>query len=139
MVKILHYLSILSGPLLACFCGSFLTLIPIRNVLEEFQYWYEDQLYKAIAVVPIFVISLLMKAEYWCNFSFERKYSTYLMSIGLSYCTYFIVITGYHLIWTQYLGHAQPLPMNQHLCGIAMVIEITITIWIRYDNFCSSC
>ena len=131
--EIKHYLSVLSGPIIACFCGSFLTLVPIHNVLEQPQFWYEDQLSKAIPVVPMIVSQILIHAEYWSNFKFEKKWQTYVFSIGLAYLTYFGVMTGYHFIWTYYLGYYHPLPMNQVFIGGAMVVITCAFIWTRYS------
>ena len=101
--SIKQYLSILSGPLIACINVSFLTLIPVPNILEQPQYWYEDHFFKSIPVVSMIGIQLLIHAEVWSNFSFQKKWQTYVLSLGLTYVAYVVAVTGYHFIWTYYL------------------------------------
>ena len=61
---------------------------------------------------------------------------TYVFSIGQAYLTYFGVMTGYHFIWTYYLGYYHPLPMNQVFIGGAMVVMTCAFIWTRYSKYC---
>ena len=67
---ILYQTSILSGPLLAATAGSFLCLIPIHNVLEQPEYWYEEftcRMLAGLAAGILFTINALIRTEYWSN------------------------------------------------------------------------
>ena len=75
--SILSYLSILSGPLLACLCGNFICLVSILNVLKEPSHLYEDVICRYIAGIPVSTGIIIIRTEYCSNFSFENKKSTY--------------------------------------------------------------
>ena len=124
-------MSILSGPLVACICSSSICLIPIHNTIEQPLYWYEDVLTRLLFGTPILACQTVMLAEYWSNFSFEKKGSTYLAMIGLLYVVQFCWIIGYYFLWTMYLGYVPPMPMNQHFVGIISVIAIKIAMLFR--------
>ena len=125
-----YYLSILSGPLLACLCGTFICLVPVHNVLEQPSLWYEDQVFRYLAAIPI-LFQNLVRAEYWSRFTFERKWVSYLLLFCLATTIYVAIIIGYYILWTVYFEYFQPMPMSQHLCGSIMIVFITIAILFR--------
>ena len=133
-LSVVYYLSILSGPLLACVCGSFLTLIPIHNILEEPNYWLEDFIYRILAGGAIATSQNAIRAECWSNFHFKKRLITYIWLIvighGLGICAF-----GAHFyIWIVHFGHSQPLPLGHFMVGTALVIAINTTIYFRYET-----
>ena len=54
-ISALLYASVLTGPVIACTCATFVCLIPVSNVMEEPEFWYEDQITQFFAVIPLFV------------------------------------------------------------------------------------
>ena len=52
------YMSVLSGPVLACACATFICLIPVSNVMEEPEYWYEYQIMEFFATMPLLMASI---------------------------------------------------------------------------------
>lgn len=125
----LHYLSMLSGPMLACVCGGFLTLIPIHNVLENPEYWYEDIACRILSSAVILTCQSLLRAEYWCNFSFENKTIAY---VGLITVVHGIVISSvlaHYYVWTVYFGLYQPMALGHFVLGSILVVVINTTIW----------
>ena len=127
----LNYLSILSGPLVACINASFFCLIPIRNVIKEPAYWYEDIMARLVSGMPVFACQLVIRADYWSNFSFKKRWPTYLWMIGLAYVAQGLCVAGYYWLWTVHLGYFPPLPMNQHLVGTISVIAINVALYFR--------
>ena len=84
MSSILYYISILGGPLLAATAGSFLCLIPIHNVLEQPEYWYEEVTCRILAAGILYPVINLIRTEYWSNLFFEKRVQTYVLFIGLT-------------------------------------------------------
>ena len=129
--SVLHYISIISGPVFALLAGSFLCLVPIHNVMEQPQYWYEDQFCRAMALVPLMIGKNLLRAEYWSNFAFKNKWVSFLILAGVGVTTYTGIIIGYYILWVEYQGLSLPLPMNLQLAGSIASIMINITLFFR--------
>ena len=127
----IYHVSIWSGLLLSCACGSFLILVPVHNVMEEPNYWYMDQTYRFLAAIPIMTCQTFVRAKYWSNFSVPNTWQTYLMIIGAKFGVFLAVSFGYSLTWIYYLEFSPPIPMNQHLAAIPSFIAINIAIWFR--------
>ena len=126
------YISIVSGPLLSLVCGTFLCLVPIKNVMENPGFWYEDQICRFMAAIPILIVLNLIRGEYYSNFRFEQKWSTYVLFVGIGSVVYVVSIITYYVIWTHYYGYNQPMPLNQHLAGSILLMVINATLWTRY-------
>ena len=128
----LYYFSILSGPFVACFVGIFFCLIPMPNVLQQPSRWYEEILTRMYSGIPVIVCQILHQAELWTYFTFEKRWQTYLLVMGLTYATMTCTIIGYYFIWTEHLGLKQPMPMNQHIIASIAVTVMNIAVWFRY-------
>ena len=128
---ILYQTSILSGPLLAATAGSFLCLIPIHNVLEQPEYWYEEFTCRMLTAGILFTVNALIRTEYWSNLYFEKRVQTYLLFIGLTNVVGVGVYTTYYYYWTN-IGLFQPMPLNHLVLGTVTLIVITIISKFRY-------
>ena len=117
-----YHLTIFSGTLLACANGSFIALIPIHNVLKQPDYWYEDLLCRVFTVGFLFACQILIEAEYWSNFSFKSKRTTYVLVIILTYCLFIGISISYHYFWSLYLGYSHPSAFGQFVAAIAIII-----------------
>ena len=113
----MYLLCVLSGPSAILAVLSVECLIPLHNVLKEPQYWYEHQLILAFGVIPFVIGQTLQFTIYWANFSFEKKWTSYLAIIGVGSVTFFISTIIYDVVWTEYLGYFQPLPISLLVTG----------------------
>ena len=59
----------------------------------------------------------LSLTTYWANFSFEKKWTSYLAIIGVGAVTFFIATIISDVVWTEYLGYFQPLPISLLVTG----------------------
>ena len=131
-----YYLTIFSGTILACINGSFIALIPIHNVLKQPDYWYEDVFCRVLTVGFLFACQILIEAEYWSNFSFKSKRTTYVLVITLTYCLFIGISTGYHYFWTIYLGYSHPSAFGHTVAAIVIIIlSFTMLFRIAIDQF----
>ena len=131
--SIFNSVSVLSGPLLACTCASFLCLIPFRNVLKYPGYWYEEQFARFLAAYPIIMSQPVAMAFFWCRLPFEKPLVKSFMSlVGVGCLIYIIVQASYYAYWTYNLGLYQPMPFNGYLGGTLGTIVIMVAIWFRY-------
>ena len=131
-MSILYHLSLLSGPILACICGSFLTLIPFHNVMKYPSFWYENNICRLLAVGSVFTFQQLIRADYWSNFTFARKVPTYIFMNVLTYVLYFVISICYYFLWTHYFGFYQPMPLDHLIGGSIIAFVINAVLWLRY-------
>ena len=129
--SMIYHVSLGSGLLLSCICGSFFTLIPTRNVMEQPTYWYLDHIYRSFGSFPLISSITFVGARYWSNFSFPKFWETCLILITLGCVVFFGVLFGYSLFWVYHLENSPPIAMSQHLAGIVMSVAMNIGIWFR--------
>ena len=100
-ISALLYASVLTGPVIACTCATFVCLIPVSNVMEEPEFWYEDQITQFFAVIPLLVVCEVWAiAIYWTKFRVEKKLFSFAL-IFVSGCgIYGISVVAYYLLWT---------------------------------------
>ena len=128
----IYYASVLSGPLLACVCGSFLCLIPIHYVIEYPKYWYEEQTVRFLTCIVIWLCQYASEVINWSNFPMKGKWKTCLFLVILGGILYASVMVAYHFIWTEYLGFFQPMPFNGHLQGFIASTMMNTALWFRW-------
>ena len=123
--------SILNGPIIACSCASFISLVPVANVMKEPEYWYQEEMFRFLAVVPLGIAQFLVTAYYWSEFSFEQKWESTALLGGLGCFVYIITVISYYFIWTYGLGFSLPMPFGYLISGSTGTIALSIGIWIR--------
>ena len=131
MNAVLHYLSTLSGPLLACVCGGILTLIPIHNVMEEPEYWYEDAIIRSLSIATVFACLNPIGAEYWANFALDDKFKTYLLMIGVTNVIAAIVAIVHYYFWTIHSGLHPPMALAHYVLGSTGTCIISVILLQR--------
>ena len=131
VLGILHFFSLLSGPIVSCISGSFLCLIPNQNILEQPSFWIEDLFYRFMAAIPIMIGQNLLRAEYWSNLTFEKRGLSYLILVGTGFALYACIMTGYSYLWIFHYGYNPPIPLNLHVGGSLTLIGLNIALWFR--------
>ena len=104
--------------------------IPFHNVLKEPQYWYEHQLILTFGLVPLLIGTVLSIAIYWANFTFEKKWISYVEMIAVGLGAFLVALTAYYVVWTEYLGYFQPLPLSVIVTG-----SLTTTVMIIFTGY----
>ena len=131
LTSAIQYASILNGPILACSCATFISLVPVANVLKESEYWYQEEMFRFFAVVPLGIAQFLVTAYYWSEFSFEQQWKSAALLGGLGCLVYIITVIFYYFIWTYGLGFSLPMPFGYLISGSTGTIALSIGIWIR--------
>ena len=116
---------------MSCISGSFLCLIPNKNILEQPSFWIEDLFYRFMAAIPIMIGQNLLRAEYWSNLMFEKRGLSYLILVGTGFVLYACIMTGYSYLWIFHYGYNPPIPLNLHVGGSLTLIGINIALWFR--------
>ena len=68
-------------------------------------------------LIPLLFGTILSIAIYWANFTFEKKWISYVEMIAVGSVTFLVALTTYYLVWTEYLGYFQPLPVSLIVTG----------------------
>ena len=79
------------------------------------------------------ILQNIFGIEYWADFTFANKWTSWNILGGLCLIINPIVIIAYYLTWTN-LGYYPPLPMSQHLGGSSCIIAMNAVTWFRYDH-----
>ena len=134
LTSILYYISILSGPLFAATAGSFLCLIPMHNVLEHPEYWYEEVTCRILAAGILYPVINLIRTEYWSNLFFGKRVQTYMLFIAVSPIVLFSSYITYLYFWNIHLELFLPMPLNHIVGGSVLLIIITVFLRFRYTS-----
>ena len=134
LTSILYYISILSGPLFAATAGSFLCLMPMHNVLEHPEYWYEEVTCRILAAGILYPVINLIRTEYWSNLFFGKRVQTYMLFIAVSPIVLFSSYITYLYFWNIHLELFLPMPLNHIVGGSVLLIIITVFLRFRYTS-----
>ena len=125
------YASVLTGPVLACACATFICLIPVANVMEQPEYWYEYQIMEFFATIPLLVAVIWGIAIYWCKFTVKKKWVSFLSTFMIGCSSYGISVMTYYLLWTYTLELNLPCPFSFNINGAQYAFAVTLAIGIR--------
>ena len=127
-----YWISIFSGPLLACFIASFFFLIPTDNALTNPEKWYEFQILILLIWVPIMYWTQLTYAKYISDLVVVEKLKTYGIMLIAGHLAYVIGIAIYYYVWTSLLELTLPMPRSYYNMGILCFAAISLALWFRY-------
>ena len=99
--------------------------------MKKPEYWYEEQIFRFLAFMPIETWQLLAIGTYWYEFSFEKTWTSYLLSGGLGCFIYIASSIGYYYLWTHVLGLSQPMAFGLFIPGTLGCIGTVIARWFR--------
>ena len=126
---IVHYFSVFSGPLYCLVSASAFCLVPGRNILEQPQYWYEDQIARFAAIWPGFIVARLVEVVYWADFKLVK--GSYLILGLIAFGVHLSTLTGYYFLWNIYYNYSLPLPFNFFFGLTSAFIVTGIATWFR--------
>ena len=124
-----HYTSILFGPILTCVSASLICLVPLPNVMEHPEYWFEEMFLRFLAETPLLMSLFLVHSIYWSGFWFNKKLVIFAFVIGKGSCTCLIYWIVYHVIWTYALGFPPPVPFGIYAPGSLAILTVIIGFW----------
>ena len=127
----LHLLSVFSGAMLASIVAGTFCYIPISNVFEKPDKWYEFHFILLSGPLHLFLAQILLLGYYWANFRFiQWRLYLYLNTIGVFvYCMTQII---YYVYWVHYLNFDPPMPLNLYIGGTASFVSVFLALWFRF-------
>ena len=129
-----YWISILSGPFLACIIASAFFLIPAENALTNPEKWYEFQILILFTWAPMMYWITFMFAEYCSDLIIIEKLKTYGIMLLVGHVIHVVGIAIYYYYWTSLLNHTPPMPMNYYNVGSFSFAAISLALWFRYKD-----
>ena len=126
-----HYISWLSGIILACVWVSVFCFVPQHNAVEEPSYWYELMRISSTAWVSIFTASLILKLAYWADIMYAKNLTSFLYLYVVTAITCILGHTSTNFIWINLLGLFPPVPfVVWHVSTMVLFVMYT-ALWFR--------
>ena len=112
-------------------CTTPSSLIPVHNILEQPEYWYEVM----IPLLPVIMINCLYipsSCSYYINIEYIKN-ARFLFKLFMFESIFSnAIIISFYLIWTHVFGYQFPVPYWGYLTVFVMVGSILVAIWLRY-------
>ena len=129
-----HVMTGMVGIMGAILSTSIYTLIPLHNVVEKPQYWYEGILLLLFVFCPIYSLNGLYRFSISVNIKFIRTYrhfwALYIMVAFTGSIGYAII----YIIWIYSFKFEHPVPLIGLLIYINSIITFHVTIWYLFPS-----
>ena len=131
VINSVHYISWVSGIILACVWVSVFCLVPQHNVVEEPSYWYELMCISSTAWVSIFTATLILKSAYWADIMYAKNWTSFFCLYGMTAITCILGHSSWNFMWINLLGLFPPVPfVVWHVSTMVLFVMYT-ALWFR--------
>lgn len=127
-----YWISIFSGPLLACFIASFFFLIPTDNALTNPEKWYEFQILALLIWSPMMYWITFTFGKYISDLVVNEKLKTYGIMLVVGHVAYVVGFAIYYYVWTSLLELSLPMPLSYYNISVLCFGAINLVLWFRY-------
>ena len=105
------------------------TLIPVHDLFEESQFWFEYPLQMTVSLIPLFSAYVCLNCSHWMNIGYIRK-SRNIIRIWIVGSLLIIIIhlSGY-ITWTKLLSFRYPIPLNAYIYNYILFCGVYGIIW----------
>ena len=125
------------GYLFVGILGSFAStgiysLIPLHNLFENPQYWYEFPLQVIFALFSNWAAMVILRCKYYMNTNYIYTYKTFFIMWIIAGSILFLVYATSYLIWTMGLKYQYPVPLNGYMTAALGMISFYLILWHRF-------
>ena len=117
------------GPLISSMAY---TRIPVHNVFEMPQYWYEFPIQILFALVHHWAAMILYKCSFYMNITYIRDLKHFVVMFCVGGIVLFSTYGSEYLIWTVYLQYPYPFPFNGYVIAATLMVAFYVTLWFRF-------
>ena len=110
-----------------------IALIPLHNILQYPEYWYEALIFR-IPYLNCQGINTLMLASFYMNLTQPLRTRNLVIVLLISTIAGFILIALINHIWTQLLGFYPPIPLGGFAVGLPCLFLYLVTIWNSFPK-----
>ena len=122
----------LLGILLPFTCVCYLTLIPLHDLIQYPEYWYE-QILTSIGLVPLFSVYAIINCSAWMNISRIRSLKNIVFTAFAGLSSVVVTWTTGTLWWTN-MGYYSPVPFSGLIAGYAIAAGEYFAVWFSFPR-----
>ena len=110
------------------------TLIPVHNLFEHPEYWYEFPMQIIVALYPNWAAMVIFRCSNYMNITYIKNVRAFfsMWSIGSA-----VLLTLYgvqYLVWYILMGYNYPVPLNGYITAVAGMITFYTTICFQFPK-----
>ena len=124
----------ISGIILAVLFTSIIILIPVHNILEQPQYWYESMFTGNFSLALYFTAYILLNCSYWINIDYIKTLKHFLIFYFWGFLMGIILKTSFWFIWTSILSYRYPMPFQTIILSYIGVCLSQIVLWFQFPR-----
>ena len=119
-------------------CGSllstcFYTMIPVHDIIQNQNYWYEFPTQLFFGLLPNWVAMILFRCKYYMNIN-EMKWFRIFLNMWLTGgMVTFIFYSGAYYFWSGYLGLNYPIPLMGYMFAFIMMVTLYTSLWNQFS------
>ena len=110
------------------------TLIPVHNVIENPQYWYEGIFQAVFVFYPIYSLNSMYRCSIYTNIKYIRTYRHFFALYIMVALTGSIGYAMIYIIWTHVFNYQHPIPFIGILLLINAAITNQVTLWYSFPG-----
>ena len=110
------------------------TLIPVHNLIENPQYWYELPLQETFSLLPLYAAWYVLNCSNWLNVSYIKKMRYFFILWGVFVVGTFIGFSTGYAIWTYALHFRYPIPLNSYAVKGVQGIVVLVLLWFLFPR-----
>ena len=113
-----------------------ITLIPVHNVIENPEYWYEFLLSIGFPFLPIWAVSYMLRCSVYMSANIIKSQRNFrILWLAISATCFGWQCVGYN-IWTEWFHYRYPIPWNAKALGCITTIVMLTSLWYLFPIKC---
>ena len=108
-----------------------LDFIPLHNVIQHPEYWYELLLIGTFNA-SVGAVSLCITCSYLLNIRFIRNWKNIAFVVGCGILAMIFIVLFTYVLWTLILGYQYPIPFLGIIISYFTLNVLTITVWFLF-------
>ena len=105
------------------------TLIPVHDLFEESQFWFEYPLQMTVSLIPLFASYVCLNCSHWMNIDYIRKSHNVIRIWIVGIMLIVIIHLSGYITWTKLLSFRYPIPLNAYIYNYILFCGVYGTIW----------
>ena len=131
----MKYISYVFGTIAAPYAITcFITLIPVENLIENPQYWFESMLQLAGVLCPLYAGYIILNCSFVMNIGYIQSLKHFTILWLTAVISVVITCLTAYLTWTYGLKKQWPIPFLALVYAYTTFISQDIALWYRFPK-----
>ena len=113
---------------------SIYTFIPVHNLFENPQYWYESPLLLIVALYPSWAAMVIFRCSNYMNIRYIKNIRAFFAMWSISSVLLLILYGAEYLIWSIFMEYHYPVPLNGYIVACTGMITFYTTICFLFPK-----